>query len=197
MIREGESNEQPTQSSTGVKPIVKNTTRWADIKDTTDPYTDKGIVVTRVGNTEEQFGNPFIGSKRRDKQGNLVESKVDNITVFNTIDEADQAYRDWLMRKQSMSYVFKNDLDKIDNLIGSLKVIDNQHPVLFKKYLSKEISAETLIIINKIQRFFGYWTKNLKTCIVWQEEKNKLQKLTPFVDYQDKYKGMLIEQFKS
>ena len=96
-----------------------------------------------------------------------------------------------------MSYVFKNDLDKIDNLIGSLKVIDNQHPVLFKKYLSKEISAETLIIINKIQRFFGYWTKNLKTCIVWQEEKNKLQKLTPFVDYQDKYKGMLIEQFKS
>ena len=110
---------------------------------------------------------------------------------------AEKAYRDWLMRKQSMSYVFKNDLDKIDNLIGSLKVIDNQHPVLFKKYLSKEISAETLIIINKIQRFFGYWTKNLKTCIVWQEEKNKLQKLTHFVDYQDKYKGMLIEQFKS
>lgn len=86
-----------TQPSTSVKPIVKDLSRWADIKDATTPYTDKGIVVTRVGNTEEQFGNPFIGSKRRDKQGNLVESKVDNITVFNTIDEADQAYRDWLM----------------------------------------------------------------------------------------------------
>jgi len=86
-----------TQSSTSVKPIVKDLSRWADIKDATTPYTDKGIVVTRVGNTEEQFGNPFIGSKRRDKQGNLIESKVDNITVFNTINEADQAYRDWLM----------------------------------------------------------------------------------------------------
>ena len=95
-----------------------------------------------------------------------------------------------------MSYVFKNDLDKIDNLIDSLKVNDNQHPILFKNYLSNEISAETVIIINNIQRFFGYWTKNLKNCIVWQEEKNKLQKLAPFVDYQDKYKSMLIEQFK-
>jgi len=89
-----------SQSSTqpsNVKPTVKDLSRWADIKDAKDPYTDKGIVVTRVGTTDNQFGNPFIGSKRRDKQGNLVESKVDNITVFNTIDEADQAYRDWLM----------------------------------------------------------------------------------------------------
>ena len=89
--------DQVTQSSTSVKPDVKDLSRWSDIKDTTDPYTDKGIVVTRVGTTDNQFGNPFIGSKRRDKQGNIVESKVDNITVFNTIDEADQAYRDWLM----------------------------------------------------------------------------------------------------
>jgi hypothetical protein len=87
---------QQAQPSTSVKPTVKDLSRWADIKDTTDPYTDKGIVVTRISNTTDHFGNPFIGSKRRDKQGNLVESKVDNITVFNTIDEADQAYRDWL-----------------------------------------------------------------------------------------------------
>lgn len=88
--------ESLTQPSTSVKPTVKDLSRWADIKDATTPYTDKGIVVTRIANTSEHFGNPFIGSKRRDKQGNLIESKVDNITVFNTIDEADQAYRDWL-----------------------------------------------------------------------------------------------------
>ena len=91
------TTQPTTQLSASVKPTVKDLSRWADIKDATTPYTDNGIVVTRVGNTEEQFGNPFIGSKRRDKQGNLVKSKVDNITVFNTRDEADQAYRDWLM----------------------------------------------------------------------------------------------------
>ena len=81
----------------GVKPTVKDLSRWSDIKDATTPYTDKGIVVTRISGSKEHFGNPFIGSKRRDKNGNIVESKVDNITMFNTIDEADQAYRDWLM----------------------------------------------------------------------------------------------------
>ena len=91
------ASSNPAVQTTEVKPIVKDLSRWADIEDATTPYTDKGIVVTRIGNIEEQFGNPFIGSKRRDKQGNLIESKVDNITVFNTIAEADQAYRDWLM----------------------------------------------------------------------------------------------------
>jgi hypothetical protein len=86
-----------SQPSTSVKPKVKDLTRWADLKDATTPYTNKGIVVTRISGTEEHFGNPFIGSKRRDKNGKIVESKVDNITIFNTIDEADQAYRDWLM----------------------------------------------------------------------------------------------------
>lgn len=138
-------------------------------------------------------------AKHKDVVGFLVANFVcGDRWVGDLVNEqtAEKAYRDWLMRKQSMSYVFKNDLEKIDDLIDSLKVVDNQHPILFKKYLSKEISAETVITINKIQRFFGYWTKNLKNCIVWQEEKNKLQKLTPFVDYDDKYKGILIEHFK-
>ena len=92
-----ENQNVTTQPSTSVKPDVKDLSRWSDLSKATDPYTDDGIVVTRISNTEEHFGNPFIGSQRRDKNGNLVKSKVDNITVFNTIDEADQAYRDWLM----------------------------------------------------------------------------------------------------
>lgn len=80
-----------------VKPVVKDLKRWSELSNATQPYTDKGIVVTRISNTQEHFGNPFIGSKRRDKQGNLIEAQVNNITVFNTIEEADQAYREWLM----------------------------------------------------------------------------------------------------
>ena len=93
----GLSTQQPeTQTGINIKPIVKDLSRWSDIKNATTPYTNEGIVVTRISGTEEHFGNPFIGSKRRDNNGNLIESKVDNITIFNTIDEADQAYRDWL-----------------------------------------------------------------------------------------------------
>lgn len=89
---------KPTQAPvSGVKPFVKDFSRWADLAAATQPYTKEGIVVTRIQNTTEHFGNPFIGSLRRDKDGNLVKAKADNITRFNTIDEADQAYRDWLL----------------------------------------------------------------------------------------------------
>jgi hypothetical protein len=86
-----------SEPPSSVKPVVKDLKRWSELSNATQPYTDKGIVVTRISNTQEHFGNPFIGSKRRDKQGNLIEAQVNNITVFNTIEEADQAYREWLM----------------------------------------------------------------------------------------------------
>lgn len=138
-------------------------------------------------------------AKHKDIIGFLVANLViENKWVGDLVNEqvAEKAYKDWLKRKESLSYVFKSDLDKLDGLIDSLKVVDNQHPILFKKYLSKEICAETLIIINHIQRYFRYWSKNMKTDLVWNDEKNKLLKLTPFIEYNDKYKQILIERFK-
>jgi hypothetical protein len=138
-------------------------------------------------------------AKHKDIVGFLVANfVVADRWVGDLVNEqvAEKAYKDWLKRKESMSYTFKCDLEKIDDLIGSLKVIDGQHPILFKKYLSKEIGGETLIIINHIQRYFGYWQKNMPTCPIWAEGRNKLQKLSPFVEYQDKYKGILIDHFK-
>jgi hypothetical protein len=138
-------------------------------------------------------------AKHKDIIGFLVANfAIEDKWVGDLVNEqlAEKAYKDWLKRKESLSYVFKGDIGKLDGLIDSLKVIDNQHPILLKKYLSKEISAETLIIINHIQRYFGYWSKNMKNDPIWNEQKNKLLKLAPFVEYNDKYKGMLIEQFR-
>lgn len=138
-------------------------------------------------------------AKHKDIVGFLVANFVHGDRwVGDLVNEqvAEKAYRDWLMRKQSFSYVFKNDLEKIDNLIECLKVTDNQHPKLFRMYLAKEVCAETLITINKVQRFFGYWTKNLKD-FIWAEEKNKLLKLAPFISYDEKYKQILIERYKN
>jgi hypothetical protein len=47
-----------------------------------------------LNNKHHHFGNPFIGSKR---QG--IIDKVDNIRIFGTIQEAAQAYKDWLLGK--------------------------------------------------------------------------------------------------
>jgi len=77
-----------------------------------------------------------------------------------------------------------------------MSVVDGQHPKLFKRYLSKDICAETIIIVNKIQKgfMFKYWDSKLSDP-VWRQEKVKLEKLTPFLQYEeDKYRSILVER---
>jgi hypothetical protein len=108
---------------------------------------------------------------------------------------AEKQYREWLKHKESLSYIFKSDLGKIDDLKEEMKVVDNQHPPLLRRYLSKEITAETLIIIDAVQNkcLFKYWSTRLKDP-VWETVRNKLIKLSPFVQFEeDKYKSMLTD----
>jgi hypothetical protein len=100
-----------------------------------------------------------------------------------------------LKHKESLSYIFKSDLSKIDDLKEEMKVVDNQHPQLLRRYLSKEISAETLIIIDAVQKkcLFKYWSSKLSDP-VWETVRNKLIKLSPFVQFEeDKYRSMLTD----
>ena len=168
---------------------------------TYDYFKYNGKVKTSYATFEKRPDRFFFAklAKHKDIVGFLVANLANGDKwVGDLVNEqvAEKNYREWLARKESLSYVFKNDLSEIDDLIAELKVTDSQHPILFKKYLAKDICAETLILINQVQRFFGYWTKNMKTDPIWSEEKNKLQKLSKFIEYNDKYKGMLIEQFR-
>jgi len=168
---------------------------------TYDYFKYNGKVKASYSTFEKRSDRFFFAklAKHKDVVGFLVANLANgNKWIGDLVNEqlADKAYMEWLKRKESLSYVFKSDIAKLDNLIDSMKVIEGQHPILLKKYLSKEICPETLIIINQIQRYFGYWTKNMKTDPVWQEERNKLLKLSPFVQYNDKYKGILIEHFR-
>ncbi len=168
---------------------------------TYDYFKYNGKVKASYATFEKRHDRFFFAklAKHKDIVGFLVANFViEDKWVGDLVNEqlAEKAYKDWLKRKEALSYVFKGDHDNVDGLIESMKVIDNQHPILFKKYLSKEICAETLIIINHIQRYFGYWSKNMKNDPIWNEQKNKLLKLTPFVEYNDKYKQILIERFR-
>ena len=63
-------------------------------------------------------------AKHKDVIGFLVANFVHGDRwVGDLVNEqvAEKAYREWLMKKQSITYVFKNDLDKIDNLSNELK----------------------------------------------------------------------------
>ena len=79
----------------------------------------------------------------------IVEDKVYPATLVR---EGAKNYQEYLKRKQSLSYRFKEDvmtLHDISHLFDKLFIIDGMHPPLLKAHLGGRISIETLAILTK------------------------------------------------
>lgn len=113
-------------------------------------------------------------------------------------DESDQIYMDYKKRKESLSYVFKNDLSKMkENFNDNIVVPDNEHPYLLRLYMRGDISLETLTLINKCVNIFDYWDKELKDDIMWPDIKLKAVKYDPFMSVDiNKYREIILSNFK-
>lgn len=107
----------------------------------------------------------------------------------------EEAYRKWKKRIESLSYIFSNEIEKLDlvNFNSNFAVEGGHHPKLFKLYLRKEVSPETLLILNDILKFFGPWNKKIEEKVIWPAEHFKLKKYRPFFTIDlEKYKSLLI-----
>lgn len=106
-------------------------------------------------------------------------------------------YLEWVKKIQSMSFVFSNDVDQLlkDVEFEQIFEVTSTHPPLLKKYLSKSISLETLVIFNKLLNFVKDFDKTIADPIVWPELKRKVLKYEPFllVD-KPKYKQILLSK---
>lgn len=99
-------------------------------------------------------------------------------------DKSEKVYADWLKRQQSISYIFEQDLNKLLTLFDDNVIVKNgQHPYLLKQYLRREISIETIIILNDILGFFGHWNKKIEDGVLWPSIYKKLSKYKPFFHY--------------
>jgi len=110
---------------------------------------------------------------------------------------SERNYRAWKKRIESLSYIFTNDLEKLDTDFNkNFEVIDGQHPKLLKLYLRKEVTPETVLVLNDMVGFFRIWNKKISDTVVWPNEHNKLKKYRPFftVDL-DKYKKIALDFF--
>ena len=168
--------------------------------DTYDYFKYNGKVRASYASFEKRSDRYFFTklAKHKDIEGFLVANlSGGDKWVGDLVNEqaAEKQYMEWLKRKQSLSYTFKNDIDKVEE-VKDMSVVDGQHPKLFKRYLSKDICAETIIIVNKIQHgyMFKYWDSKLSDP-VWRQEKVKLEKLTPFLQYEEyKYRSILVDR---
>ena len=100
---------------------------------------------------------------------------------------------------QSLEYIFINDVEKLLTLEPEFDIIFNcdkgNHPKLLKSYLSKKITLETLVILERLLRYRKRFDKEIIETYVWPNISRRIRKADPFIEADIvKCKQMLMEK---
>ena len=115
--------------------------------------------------------------------------------IGEMIKEGEGRYQEWKKKNQSLSYIFK---EEVENVFDEQKVDDafdcsKGHPPILKSYLGGDTSLETMVICDII---FGYgkdFDKRLNDP-VWETVSRKIKKYKPFININvPRYKKILKE----
>lgn len=143
-----------------------------------------------------------LARKYRDEEmvpflvANFIHSD-DNWTKSLLEEEAEEAYRDWRRRTESMTKIYADDLQKIatkETFNDLFKVEDGQHPKLLVHFLQKDITIETLVILNNIFDFLKIWDKKITDDIIYPKISRRVRKYGAFLNVNvEKYKLLTKE----
>lgn len=111
--------------------------------------------------------------------------------------ESDKCYLKLIKTRESLSYVFANDLDRLNPIFdANFSIEDGQHPSLLKLYLRHEINIETLIILDDLVGYMSKWNKRIEEDILWPSVYLKCNKYRPFFQYdRDKMRQIVLDKF--
>jgi hypothetical protein len=106
-----------------------------------------------------------------------------NLWIGAIINSGERTYQEWMRRQQSLTYLFK---EQSNELLSETKLEDvfncsKGHPIILKKFLSGQLSLETLVIYEKIFGFSKTFDKKLLDP-VWETVSLKIKKYAPFIN---------------
>jgi hypothetical protein len=103
--------------------------------------------------------------------------------IGEMIREGDDRYTSWKKRTQSLSYVFREEVESVipNKNIDLVFQTSKGHPIILKKYLSGEVSIETMVILDKILGYVNDFNKNFDDP-VWETVSMKIKKYSPFLN---------------
>jgi hypothetical protein len=130
---------------------------------------------------------------------NLLEDSKLWIKDIAYNENASKVYLDWAKRQQSLMYLFKEDLSKLnEDFDSNFKVEDHTHPYVIKLFLRKEINLETLVLLVDLVKCSAYWTKRFEYDPTIEDVLNKIMKYRPFIQYdREKVKNIVLDKFGS
>ena len=113
----------------------------------------------------------------------VIADNPQNLWIGEIINSGERNYADWMRRKQSLTYLFKEQAEKLlsENELQTVFDCSKGHPVILKRYLGGEISLETLTIMEKVFSFVRDFDKKL-TDPVWETVSLKIKKYIHFIN---------------
>ena len=119
----------------------------------------------------------------------------ESLWIGEMIKDGEGRYQDWQKKLQSLSYMFKEDCEKLftDNKIDDVFDCSKGHPIVLKKFLGGNISLETLVIYDRILGYIKNFDKKLQDP-VWETVSRRVRKYSPFINIDVfRYKKILKE----
>ena len=106
-----------------------------------------------------------------------------NLWIGEIINSGERTYADWMRRKQSISYLFKEESGKLleENNLEQLFECGKRHPIILKRFLGGDISLETFVIYDIIFSFSEKFDEKLFDP-VWETVSLKIRKYKPFLN---------------
>jgi len=134
----------------------------------------------------------FEKMSRQKKDGEIVDyftaifSQCDDpqkMWIGEIIESGDKNYAEWQKKVQSLGYIFKQEMQSLcegKEFNSLFECKSGTHPPIVKEYLKKNISIESLIILDAVIKF----KKNLDKILddfVWETVGLKMNKYRPFL----------------
>jgi len=117
------------------------------------------------------------------------------IWIGEMIKEGEGRYQEWKKKTQSLTYIFK---EEVNNLFDGNKVDEvfdctEGHPPILRSYLGGNTSLETLVICDMILGYGKNFDQKLNDP-VWETVSRKIKKYGPFLNIDvSRYKKILQE----
>ena len=118
-----------------------------------------------------------------------------NLWIGEIINSGERTYADWTRRQQSLTYLFKEQLNELlsNKSLDEVFNCSKGHPLILKKYLGGEVSLETLVILERVFSYVTNFDVKLRDP-VWESVSLKIKKYIPFLNINVfQYKKLLRE----
>jgi hypothetical protein len=105
------------------------------------------------------------------------------VWIGEIIQTGDEKYQSWQKRVQSLSYLFRQEMEQLLDGIDFNSVFEcenGKHPTLIKEHLKKKVSIESLILLDAMVGYKKRFDGKLDD-FVWKTISLKIDKYRPFL----------------